>query len=97
MDNSVRLEYDEGQLHTTFHDRNDGVMVADVACGDDEHTAAAEEVAREVCRRFNEHNALVDSLRDLVSTLEELNEGNDGAVELPELKAARKLLKRLYP
>lgn len=101
---NTKLEFDEDQLHTTFHDRNDGTMVATLTFEDtgnvfenDGIQAAARETAKEVCKRFNAHDALVDSLRNLVSSLEELNEGDPAAVELKELKSARKLLKRLYP
>jgi hypothetical protein len=69
---NIRLEFDEGQLHTTFHDRNDGTAVFERwmdsdASGTD--VALCDEYGAEIARRFNEHDSLVAQRDALAAAL----------------------------
>ena len=67
--NYNRLEFDEDQLHSTYHDRNDGILVASLFHdeeGDEQTQAETREVAREICLKVNTHAALLDALSKLL-------------------------------
>lgn len=59
----TRLEFDDGQLHSTFHDRNDGVCVLQVDPFQTGGTACDPEIAHEIAHKVNTHLALMIGLR----------------------------------
>jgi|SRR5665213_116432 len=68
---TTRLEFDEGQLYSTFHDRSDGELLAtlyDVDLGADA-MEQTNRLAREVCRAVNTHAELLAVLRDVSAML----------------------------
>jgi|HubBroStandDraft_4_1064222.scaffolds.fasta_scaffold01416_11 hypothetical protein len=69
----ARLEFDEGQLHTTFHGRNDNMFCAFVEASSDSEAAA------EICHKVNIHSELLAALKEVVRISDRKHDAWDSA------------------